>query len=122
MADVEPQRIVEQWSALTPGDLGLKAGFYPAVEGGPVTFRPIVGWVSVTRHDRAAMTTTNLLIAVVVADVAVLMPATMLEGYLGTFPKQMTPAEAWRFSKQWRKANAGPNAQALVPTQAPGKA
>jgi hypothetical protein len=33
----------------------------------------------------------------------------------------MEPAEAWTFSEQWR-SRGDANAQAVVPTQAPGKA
>ena len=117
-----PQRFVEQWSAITPGDLGLKAGYSPAVEGGAVTFRPIIGWVSVTRHDRVDGTTVNQFLAVVISDLAAPAPATRLPRFLGVFPLPMSPEEAWSFSAQWRKQDADPEAQVVVATQPPGKA
>jgi len=39
-----------QLSAICPNDFGLKAGFWNKDKGGPVTFRAIVGWCSVTNY------------------------------------------------------------------------
>jgi hypothetical protein len=37
-------------SGICPGDFGLKAGFRDPNAGGPVTFREIVGWVTVENY------------------------------------------------------------------------
>jgi hypothetical protein len=37
-------------SSVAPSDFGLKAGFWNQQKAGTITFRPIVGWVSVTNY------------------------------------------------------------------------
>jgi hypothetical protein len=37
-------------SSICPDDLGLKAGFWTSNKRDQITFRPIVGWVSVTNY------------------------------------------------------------------------
>lgn len=41
-------------SGICPGDFGLKAGFRDPNTGGPVTFREIVGWVTVENYIETA--------------------------------------------------------------------
>jgi hypothetical protein len=40
--------------SICPGDFGLKAGFRDPDKGGPITFRAIVGWVSVSNYIETA--------------------------------------------------------------------
>jgi hypothetical protein len=44
------KRPFPQLSAITPGDFGLKAGFMDQGKSGKISFRSIVGWVSVTNY------------------------------------------------------------------------
>jgi hypothetical protein len=48
-----PQLPPKPWpliSGICPGNFGLKAGFRDPNKGGPVTFRDIVGWVTVENY------------------------------------------------------------------------
>ena len=41
----------EFWSAISPVDLGLKAGYWTGKDSDPMAFRPIVGWITVTSRQ-----------------------------------------------------------------------
>ncbi len=45
-----PKKPYPELGSICPGDFGLKAGFRNPDKGGAVTFRPIVGWASVTNY------------------------------------------------------------------------
>src|SRR6185369_9533789 len=84
----------ETWSALTPGDLGLKVGYLE--DGGAVTFREIVGWVVFnSRSVKGTGVVRRGFGAIVIADNGFPAAAGNMPGYLGTFHKGMTPPEAW---------------------------
>ena len=42
----DPKRYLEDWSAITPTDFGLHAAYWTGKPGEPVTFRPILGWIT----------------------------------------------------------------------------
>jgi len=44
------KRANPQISSIAPNDFGVKAGFWDRQKSGKITFRPIVGWVSVTNY------------------------------------------------------------------------
>jgi hypothetical protein len=94
--------VVETWSAIVPGDFGLKAGYYPEAEGDSVLFRPLLGWITVTARGLESGTQRNDFIGVVMSPLSAPVPATLLRGYLGVFPITMAPHEAWEFSARWR--------------------
>jgi hypothetical protein len=48
-----PNKPYPELGSICPGDFGLKAGFRDPDKGGAVTFRPIVGWASVTNYVEA---------------------------------------------------------------------
>lgn len=98
----EPTRIyIEQWSAISQGDLGLKAG-YQVAEGGEVAFREIGGWITISGRDPGLALARNLFVPVVVADNGYPTRADYLPGFLGTFGKDLSPAEALKKSEEWR--------------------
>jgi hypothetical protein len=97
--------VFAEWGQLVPADFGLKAGYYPASDGGEVQFIPIVAWFTgKTRTVDAPLEVQNFLVPVVVAPNGGLVPAMQAVGiqFLGTFPKDMTSADAWTLSAQWR--------------------
>lgn len=101
----QPAPFTEQWGPIVPGNLGLKAGYYPATEGGAVQFITVVGWFTcTTRTIDPPLQVKNFFFPVVVAPNGGLTPAMMVTGnrYLGTFPADMDPTEAWKLSEQWR--------------------
>jgi hypothetical protein len=38
---------VEEWTPITPGDLGLKVGFWSGRAGDEVRFEPIAAWAAI---------------------------------------------------------------------------
>lgn len=99
-----PEKVVELWSAIVPGDLGLKAGYYPEGRGESVSFKPLLGWITVTARGVDSGNVRNQFIGVVMGPLSVPVPATIVPGYLGVFPNSMAPHEAWDFSARWRPA------------------
>jgi hypothetical protein len=93
----------EIWSAISPGDLGLKMGFG---KEGKVTFRKIIGWVTISSIQTAPVpekSTRSNFHAVVLSDLNFPVLANFLPDALGVFPKAMSAKDAWEFSKRWRK-------------------
>ena len=93
-------------SAICPDDLGLKAGFWSTKEGDPVTFRPIVGWVTVTNWE--SLVGGMPFLAVVLNDFAFPVFVERLPEYIGVFAKSSTPAETRAKCGTWR-STPGPN-------------
>jgi hypothetical protein len=123
-----PPRFIEQWSAITPGDFGLQAGFR-GPRRGEVFFRPILGWLTATSRNEDTGDVTNGIHAVVMGFVSAPFPAPLIAGYLGVFPKTMAPHEAWEYSKRWRTETvqddeepAEAEEEALVPEDRLGEA
>jgi hypothetical protein len=93
-----------QLSALCPGDLGVKAGFWSGVETEPVTFRPIVGWLTVTNYlDTGG--NVGPLVPVVLSDVA--YPTILVGGaiphHIGVFKNESTAEEAREMYTRWQR-------------------
>lgn len=80
-------------SAICPNDFGLKAGFYDRDKGSAVTFRPIVGWVTVTNYVESGRLP---FVAVVLNDDGSLSLASdrTFPNFVGHFENAATAAEA----------------------------
>jgi hypothetical protein len=99
-----------QLSAICPGDLGLKAGYWTRKDEDQIRFRPILGWVTVTNfHDQGIAT--EPFQPVVLNDHGLPVPARFIEPYLGTFASALTAAQAREEIERWpkpQKAGAPP--------------
>jgi hypothetical protein len=100
----------EMWSAISQGDLGLKAGFWTGKEGDTLTFRSIVGWVSVVSQDvPSEVPPKNGFFPVVLADYMLPTGAMFLPNYVGVFLKNMSDKEAKIASASWTGGAPQPN-------------
>jgi hypothetical protein len=99
---VPPPRVL---SAICPGDLGLKAG-YRSDKGDPVTFRSIVGWVTVVNADSIPGTVPFL--PIVLNDLGYpVIAGAAAPGFFGTFGTALTPADALAKAATW-EGSTGP--------------
>jgi hypothetical protein len=94
-------------SAITPGDLGLKAAYWNH-KGGDVSFLPIVGWVSVTNYVQAGAVPFAAL--VLSADHRPVF-ANAIVDYVGTFPKGATSAQVEELRASGTKLPTPPSTQ-----------
>ena len=87
-------------STICPDDLGLKAGFWSTKPEEPMTFRPIVGWVTVTNFIESAL---GPFIAIVLNDNAfpTFLSTPNFPNYVGVFAKALTPEEAKAKCLSW---------------------
>jgi len=107
----------EMWSAISPTDLGLKAGYWTGKEGDPMRFRPIVGWVSVVGRAVPAppeQPPTNGFYPVVLGDHMYPVGANLLPEYSGVFLKEMTEQQAKVAALAWLTSKAGAEPQPNV--------
>jgi hypothetical protein len=94
----------ELWSTISQGDLGLKAGFWTGEDFDPLTFKPIVGWITVMMRqppfadDRPPK---NGFYAVVLADSMLPTVADFLPNFRGVFLKEMSEDQAKSRAKEW---------------------
>jgi hypothetical protein len=103
----------EVWSAISQGDLGLKAGYWKDEPGGEVVFRPIVGWVTWFGSNMGAPTepTKRGFVAVVIAGTC--FPTIAQHAYpkyVGVFPAEMSSDDARKKSEEW-SAGGGSESQ-----------
>ena len=106
----KPLRFHEMWSAISPTDLGLKAGYWTGKEGAPLTFRPIVGWISIMSREVSSPPTeppTNGLYPVILGDTMYPIGAVLVAHYCGVFLKDMSEADAKVRAAEWMKPKPG---------------
>ena len=105
-------RAKPQFSAIAAGNLGLKAGFWSGRAGDPITFRPIVGWVTVTNFLDAGLDPFQ---SIVLNDRAYPLASYILPTFVGVFRESLTAEEAWKEYASWPKRNspAGPRPSQL---------
>ena len=95
------------WSAISPTDLGLKAGFWTREAKDPLQFKEIVGWVTVVgRQQRPDAAPENAFQAIVLDDTWYPQIARVLPGYSGVFPKKTSEEEAKALAREWSKPKA----------------
>jgi hypothetical protein len=96
-------RYAASWSTVSQGDMGLKAGIRDPT--GHLTFRPILGWVTVTERKLGTEEVSNQLHPLLLNEVGYPTLGMFIQGCVGVFPKEMTDAQAAEFSKQWTERN-----------------
>ncbi len=101
------------WSAISPGDLGLKAGFWTRKKEDPLTFREIVGWVSIATRV-VPNPAVNGFYAVILSNSMHPSLAMALEGYCGVFLKNMAAPDAKVRAMEWLDAKPGAEPQPNV--------
>jgi hypothetical protein len=105
----EPKKkFVEQWSAISQGDLGLKAAYWTDDKKG-VTFRPIVGWTTFTYREVGAppdVGPSNSFAAVVISDFWFPVSASFVPNYAGVVPKDATAEQVLTKLQEFEKAGA----------------
>jgi hypothetical protein len=109
----------EVWSAISPGDLGLKAGYWTEKDSDPLTFKPIVGWITVLSREPPFTDSNppkNGFYPVVLADPlfsGLMWPivASNLPSYCGVFPKKMTERKAKALALEWTKKSGSTELQ-----------
>jgi len=98
------------WSAISSGDLGLKAGYWTGKDDDPLTFRPIVGWVTAMTRKvpfTDADPPKNGFYAVVLADDMYPTPAGLLANYCGVFLKKTKEDLAKQLALEWMRKKPG---------------
>jgi len=111
-----PAAYHEWWSAISPGDLGLKAGEWTGKDSDPMTFRPIVAWVTVMMRKLPftdANPPDNRFLPVALSDTMFPVLAGLIPTHCGVFLKNMTEAEAKVRAREWMNK---PGAKPLQPT------
>jgi hypothetical protein len=104
----------EHWSPISPGDLGLKAGYWTGQDKDPVRFRAVIGWITIN-----TATNQHFFQAVVLSDLMLPTVAILMPQYCGVFLKEMTEEQAKAEAKRWMSAHPG---QPMVPNVAAAKA
>ena len=99
----EATRFVATWSAVSQGDLGLKAGI--RTSAGELTFRPILGWVTVTERRVGTDEVSNQIHPLLLNDMGYPTLGIFVQGCVGVFPIGMTDAQAAEYSKRWTQKN-----------------
>ncbi len=95
------------WSAISPTDLGLKAGFWTRKAGDPLEFRDIVGWVTIVgREQRPEAAPENSFHAIVLDFTSYPILARVMPNYCGVFPKRTSEEEAKALALEWFKPKA----------------
>ena len=116
----------EWWSAISPGDLGLKAGYWTGNDSDPMTFLPIVGWVTVLMRKLPFIDDKNLpqngFYPVVISDLMFPELANLLPNYCAIFLKDMTDDQAKAWIRERKKQRAADSGAALQPTMPMGQA
>jgi hypothetical protein len=113
-ADAATVRFVARWSAVSQGDLGLKAGIRN--DAGQLTFRPILGWVTVTERKVGTEEVSNQIHPLLLNDRGYPTLGIFVQGCVGVFPVAMSDEQAAEFSKQWtekKETQAPPSAVML---------
>jgi hypothetical protein len=107
----------ESWSTISPGDLGLKAGFWTGEDSDPMTFTPIIGWITVTLR-KADEPPFNTFAAVVLSEQMFPVLALTLPNHRGVFLKDMPADQAKVRAREWVNRPRGE----LQPTMGMGQA
>ena len=84
----DPKRYLEDWSAITPTDFGLHAAYWTGKPDEPVTFRPILGWITYNAKEVGSPPDTllkNGFGAVVLSDAWWPLLAFQINDYGGVF-------------------------------------
>ncbi|HXJ21104.1 MAG TPA: hypothetical protein VMT03_12810 [Polyangia bacterium] len=113
------KQFVEQWSGITPHDLGLKAAYWSGKEDDPVVYRPVVGWMTVTGRATDAPPNTplaNQFFPLVLGDDWWPHSAWELTNYGGVVPKDIADDAVKEAIKKWRTKPEGPDVQVNVRT------
>ncbi len=116
----------ELWSAISPGDLGLKVGYWTWKDSDPMIFRPIVGWVTAmirTPPFTDGNPPKNGFYPVVLSKMFPVLGG-LLPNYCAAFLKEMTEDEAKDQAREWRESNASGSdtSELLQPTMGMGQA
>lgn len=101
-----PKFYPERWSAIAPGDLGLQVAYWTGKDEDPVTFRPILGWITCTLDevpDPADKIARNGFAPIVLADFWLPVPASNLPNYEAVVPKGLNSADVLPRLKAWRE-------------------
>lgn len=101
----------EEWSSISPGDLGLRAIFWQDDSKTSITSRPIVGWVTFVARMVTDVIPKNGFAAVVIADWWLPALASLIPRYACIAPKDATDAEVLaRMQGEWKMTpNPTPN-------------
>jgi hypothetical protein len=103
------KKFIEQWSAIAPGDLGLKAAIWTDPEKKGVTFRPIVGWITYTYRELNAppdVVPRNNFAPVVIGDDWVPTLLSFVPDYAGIVPKDLGEEQVIDRLRQWAAGGA----------------
>jgi len=120
----QKKKFVEQWSAISPGDLGLKAAFWTGPDRKALMFRPIVGWVTFTFREVGAPSDvgpSNNFAPVVISDFWLPTLASFLPDCAAIVPKDLTEEQVLTKLGEWAAAGA-PQEQLAINVRDVGKA
>ena len=95
---------------ITPGDLGMQAGYWTDGSMSKIKFKPILGWLTVVNHAQLGARG-PVLIPVSANDYG--YPDTAFRGtsYVGVFDKGLSEEQALEEYKRWPKPPSGPARQ-----------
>lgn len=114
---MDTKEFIEQWSAITPHDLGLKAAYWSGKSEDPITYRPIIGWLTITGRPTDAAPNTPLInkfFPQVLSDNWWPMSSWTVPDYAGVVPKDISDEAAKEAITRWRKAPPGEDVQVNV--------
>jgi len=98
----------EWWSAISPGDLGLKVGYWAGKDADPLIFKPIVGWVTVlSRKMPSEDPPNNIFCPIVLSDRMFPALPTAVPNYCGVFLKDMSEEDAKKRAEEWMNRGSG---------------
>lgn len=104
-----PVPATEEWSGISPGDLGMKAVYWKDEAKTGFTFRPIIGWITFGSRKLTDAVPTHGFAAIVIADWWLPALATGIKGHACIAPKDATDEEIIGFINRNLAANVGPN-------------
>ena len=114
----------EQWGAISQGDLGLQAAYWTGQDDDPVSFRPIVGWITWTLREDPGPDDPrprNGLTALVIADFWYPVLAPALPNFFAYVPRGLSEKDVLPQLRAWR-AKSQPEQQPMINVPGIGKA
>jgi hypothetical protein len=119
---METTKFIAQWSAISPGDLGLRAAYWNGKAGDPVTFRAIVGWISFNAKEASSpkdAPSENGFAPVVIDDRWFPRLAGQISNHVGVVPKDMRDEDVQKRVEDWDARRQGAPVEINSPERAP---
>lgn len=104
---------IEEWSGISPGDLGLKAVYWTDDTCTAIVSRPIVGWITYAGRRLTDVLTNRGFAAIVIADFWVPVLAGAVPRFVGIAPKDKSDEEIIARMREWGAGGGSPQPQGI---------